>query len=65
MNFFSLQFWGADAAAASLPATVQRRVGSSDPQTLSVPAEEDQNSTGGNPAFTEHLSPENLGCFHT
>lgn len=40
------QFWRAGSAAAPVPAAVQRRVGGSDTSTLSVPAEEDQNSTG-------------------
>lgn len=41
-----VQFWRAGAAAPPVPAAVQRWVGGSHPQTLSVPAEEDQDSTG-------------------
>lgn len=58
-----VQFWRAGAAAPPLPAAVQRRVRSSHPQTLPVPAEEDQNSTGGISFALLLLFPTSTGSF--
>lgn len=60
-----LQFWRAGAAAPPLPAAVQRRVGRSDSQALSVPTEEDQNSTGGHFLCTAPFDPDLCRKYYT